>query len=222
MIGGIHLKDISMKAPLKNPATKGKGLFVVLEGIDGSGKTSVGKEVVSRLNSQGINATFTFEPSDLPVGKLLRTVLSGSVETDPHTHALLFAADREEHLRREIIPLLEKGELVVCDRYVYASMAYQGAKGVNMEYIWEINRKLPHFLVPDLLLLLDIQPDISLLRTTHRENADIFETPDYLGKVRENYLKLAADHEMKIVDAGMEMVCVVEAVLGKIMDNLKE
>jgi len=178
-----------------------KGLFVVLEGIDGSGKTSVGKELVRLLNDGGILSRFTFEPSDLPVGRLLREVLNGDIEVDAYTHALLFAADREEHLRSEVLPWLEDGTVVVCDRYVYASMAYQGAKGVSMDYVWSINAALPHFRVPDMILLLDVSPDISLQRTSDRNSPDIFETPRYLERVRDNYLQLVKEHEMKLVDA---------------------
>jgi len=194
---------------------------VVLEGIDGSGKTSVGKEVVTRLmKAYGIKAVFTFEPSDLPVGRLLREVLSGDHSTDPHTHALLFAADREEHLRIDVLPTLHKGITVICDRYVYASMAYQGAKGVSMEEIWRMNTRLPHFIIPDLTLLLDLPPDVSLKRTSDRESADIFERPDYLTKVRDNYLSMIDDHRIMVIDASVEFERVVEAVTNLIVREI--
>ena len=163
-----------------------------------------------------MNAHFTFEPSTLPVGKLLREVLSGEFTVDPYTHALLFAADREEHLRVEVQPKVEHGDLIVCDRYVYASMAYQGAKGVPMIDIWSMNGSLPHFRVPDLVLLLDIHPLISLKRTSHREDSDIFETPDYLNIVRDNYLKLVKQHDMKVIDASRRFEDVVQDVLTEI------
>jgi len=192
-------------------------MFVVLEGIDGSGKTSVGKEVVRLLRDAGIKARFTFEPSDLPIGRLLRDVLKGGIETDPHTHALLFAADREEHMRMEVLPLVEEGEIVICDRYVYASMAYQGAKGLELDYVWNMNTELPHFREPDLAFLLDVDPVRSLKRTTHREEADIFETPTYLQEVRKNYHLIAKEHDMIIVDAGQEMEKVVRDIHGMIL-----
>ena len=194
-----------------------KGHFVVLEGIDGSGKTSVGKEVVESLEVQGIRAHFTFEPSTLPVGRLLREVLKGDLTVDPHTHALLFAADREEHLREEVLPKVKEGMVVVCDRYIYASMAYQGAKGVDLREIWRMNSALPHFTVPDLTLLLDVPPEISLARTGHREQADIFEVPEYLHRVREIYLSLVEDHNIGIIDASMAFRDVVDRVLGEIL-----
>lgn len=200
--------------------TPEKGLFVVLEGIDGSGKTAVSKEVVKRLGSLDIPAWFTFEPSDHPVGSLLRSILNGKVETTAHTHALLFAADREEHLREQVLPRVESGHVVVCDRYVYASMAYQGAKDVNMDTIWEMNTTLPHFTVPDITILLDIPPDISLKRTHHREITDIFETPEYLTRVRDNYLSMVGKHGIIVVDACPDMETVVDQVTKIILEKL--
>jgi dTMP kinase len=203
-------------------------MFVVLEGIDGSGKTSVGREVVDRLNQKGIPAEFTFEPSDLPVGKLLREVLKGEFETSAHTHALLFAADREEHLREVVIPAMEQGTVVVCDRYVFASMAYQGARGVDVEGIWEMNTALPHFRIPDLSLLLDIPPEASLLRTDHRGSVDIFETPEFLSRVRDIYLQIERDHELdmfldlQIIDASQGFEDVVVDVLDAILMARKQ
>ena len=199
-----------------------KGLFVVLEGIDGSGKTTVGKEVVRHLNRNDIKAKFTSEPSNLPIGKLLRRVLNGDIEVDTYTHALLFAADREEHLRREVLPMLEEGNVVVCDRYVYASMAYQGARGVDMEYIWGMNSALPHFRVPGLIILLDVEPEASLRRTIYRKGADIFETPAYLSRVRENYLQLRERHGFVVIDAGARFREVVEQVLDRILTRLED
>ena len=195
---------------------------MVLEGIDGSGKTSVGREVVSRLETRGIPAMFTFEPSDLPVGRLLREVLKGEFETGAHTHALLFAADREEHLREVIIPAVQKGTVVVCDRYVFASMAYQGARGVGMSSIWEMNRALPHFRIPDLSLLLDIPSEASLLRTHHRGAADIFETPEFLNRVRDYYLRMVETHGLDIVDASQGFEAVVTNVLEAILTARKQ
>lgn len=191
-----------------------------MEGIDGSGKTSVGAEVASRLVAMDINAGFTFEPSDLPVGRLLREVLKGEFTTGAHTHALLFAADREEHLREVIIPALEQGSVMICDRYVYASMAYQGAREVDPDEIWRMNNALPHFRRPDITLLLDVPPDISLTRTHHRESADIFETPEYLSKVRDLYLEMVEDHNIIIVDASASFEDVVDSVLKIILITL--
>ena len=191
---------------------------MVLEGIDGSGKTSVGKEVVSRLNALGVPAGFTFEPSDLPVGRLLREVLRGEFSTGPHTHALLFAADREEHLREVVLPGIRSGLIMVCDRYVYASMAYQGARGVDPEEIWRMNAALPHFRRPDLAFLLDLPPGVGLGRTSHRGEADIFETPEYLSRVRERYLSMAETRGLRIIDATLPMEEVAEAVVRAILD----
>jgi len=172
------------------------------------------------LNQRHIPAEFTFEPSDLPVGELLREVLNGDLEVDAYTHALLFAADREEHLRIQIGPMLDKGITVICDRYVYASMAYQGAKGISPNTIWDLNSSMPHFREPDLLLLLDVDPERSLERTTDRASKDIFETVPYLKKVRENYLALVKDHDITIIDAGNQFETVVSEVLDKIIERL--
>jgi len=197
-------------------------MFVVLEGIDGSGKTSVGQEVVKRLTQRGIKAEFTFEPSDLPVGRLLREVLKGEFETSAHTHALLFAADREEHLREVVLPAVEQGTVMICDRYAFASMAYQGARGVDMNSIWEMNTALPNFRIPDLSLLLDVRPEASLLRTHHRGAVDIFETPEFLNTVRDNYLRMVETHGLRIIDASQGFEAVVSDVLEAILTARKQ
>ena len=192
-------------------------MFVVLEGIDGSGKTSVGREAVRRLNTEGRAADFTFEPSDLPTGRFLRQVLSGEIEVEPITQALLFAADREEHLKNVVIPSVETGKVVVCDRYAYASMAYQGAKGLSMDWILDTNHALPHFREPDAVVYLDIDPQTSLSRTHSRQGKDIFESVSYLERVRENYLSLAKEYGFLVVDAGQGF----EAVVGEVLEAVQ-
>lgn len=158
-----------------------KPKFIVLEGIDGSGTTTQAHRLVEHLGSA--RAVFTCEPTGEPIGRMIRTVLSGDHEVDPRTLALLFAADRREHLRA-IRESLHAGLTVVCDRYVLSSWAYQSLQN-PLAWIKAINED---FIVPDLLILLDLDPAIAEQRRAHRgERPEIFEVPQTQIAVREAY-----------------------------------
>jgi dTMP kinase len=135
------------------------GKFIVFEGIDGSGKTTQARLLTDTLRSRGKEVLLTAEPSDSPEGLVLRAVTS---RPGPEEEARLFTEDRRHHVEHVIRPALEAGLVVVCDRYVYSSVAYQGARGIDPERIISANR--PFLVPPDVILLLEVPVDQALDR----------------------------------------------------------
>lgn len=170
------------------------GRFIVLEGIDGSGTTTQAQRLVAALAQAGLGARFTCEPSGGPHGRQIRALLAPS--SDPVSRswdalALLFAADRLDHVAREIRPALDGGGTVICDRYDLSSLAYQSATapaGVDpVPWIRAINQRA---LRPDLTLVLDVDPDVAEARRAQRaQPAEIFEQRDLQRRLAELYAR---------------------------------
>jgi len=119
---------------------KKKGIFICIEGLDGSGKTTHTHRLVQNLQTKGFNAIYTTEPSRGDLGKFIRgTILEGKKRVPRVVEAVLFAVDRVEHFEKDVKPALAEGKVVVSDRCVYSSLAYQGAAGLDLEWIGEIN-----------------------------------------------------------------------------------
>lgn len=187
--------------------------FVVMEGIDGCGKSTVARRVAQRI---GKRAVFTREPTDSWLGKAVREG-KGS-EISPYTDALLFMADRAEHTER-IASWLAEGKLVVCDRYYHSTVAYQAAslKGVfeGDPFKWLLEANLKISIHPDLTVLLVIPPELSLERIKGRSSYSRFEKLEFLRQVHRNYLRLArSDKSIVKLDATRELDSVVRDVLG--------
>jgi dTMP kinase len=194
-----------------------RGAFICIEGIDASGKTTQARRLVKTLRRRGIDAVYTTEPSSGKVGKLIRRyVLDRERRVPIAVEALLFAADRVEHVETEIKPALEKGKVVVCDRYVYSTLAYQGAAGLDLEWIELINR---FALVPDLALFLDVTPEIVVKRLKRKRS--VMETPQNLERVREVYMRMLRDGRMVLVDGNKSVGDVTEEILRVVLDFLK-
>ncbi|MCX7942988.1 MAG: dTMP kinase [Deltaproteobacteria bacterium] len=184
------------------------GFFLVLEGIDGSGTTTIGKMLESELKSKRIKSHYTFEPTYGPIGSVIKNILSRRVVMnttrkgevfDQKSLALLFAADRIDHIRNEIEPLLSMGYIIICDRYKYSSYAYQSLF-VSEGWIREINT---YAIEPDLLIFLDVDVDIGLKRVGARGGVkEIYERRGLLKRVRSNYLNFITKVKFaKIVNA---------------------
>ncbi|WP_297513865.1 dTMP kinase [Thermococcus sp.] len=205
------------------------GIFIVLEGIDGAGKSTQAKLLKLWLEERGYEVVLTKEPTDTPFGKLIRKlVLTGGREgiidgakISHEAEALLFAADRAEHVDKLIKPALESGKVVISDRYFYSSLAYQWARGLDLEWLIDLNR---FAIRPDLVLLLDLPVKESMKRIRTRSIKTEFDKiVELQKKVRENYLKLAERFpEIKIVNAledvegvHKQIVALVEALLEK-------
>ena len=205
------------------------GVFIVLEGIDGAGKSTQAKLLKLWFEERGYEVVLTKEPTDTPFGKLIRRlVLTGGREgiidgakISHEAEALLFAADRAEHVDKLIKPALESGKVVISDRYFYSSLAYQWARGLDLEWLIDLNR---FAIRPDVVILLDLPVKESMKRIKTRSIKTEFDKIFELQKkVRENYLKLAERFpEIKIVNAledvegvHRQIVALVEALLKK-------
>ncbi len=160
--------------------------FIALEGIDGSGTTTQARMLADRLRFRGERVVCTSEPTDSPAGQLIRKALRQESRPDEVMLALLFAADRREHLKTTILPALARGEWVVTDRYLLSSIAYQST-GSPFEWVCELNRLFPR---PAVTVLLDVPVDAALERVARRGEAlDYYEKEGALNRVRENFLR---------------------------------
>jgi len=169
-----------------------QGKFIVFEGIDGSGKSTQLKRLYSYLTEQrNLNVVVTREPSDREIGTLLRSYLSGEKEGDERAIAALFAADRLDHVfgKGGIKETLERGVSVLCDRYVFSSLAYNGGM-LSLEWVEALNKMAMEGLKADLTIFIDISPEDSMRRILKRGHADRYETAERQTAVRESYLRL--------------------------------
>lgn len=162
----------------------GRGVFICVEGLDGCGKTTQTKLLVRRLK-RTCSAVYTCEPSSGDIGRFIRKNYlhadkRGSVEVE----ALLFAADRVEHVKDEVLPALSEEKIVVSDRYVYSSLAYQGAAGLDLGWIERVNE---HAVRPDLAVFIDVEPGTVIRRLKRKRS--VMENLETQLKVREVYVK---------------------------------
>lgn len=162
----------------------GHGIFICVEGLDGCGKTTQAKLLVKRLRKTR-EATYTAEPSKGEIGRLVKKCyLHAEKRGSIAVEALLFAADRLEHLKDEVLPALDRGKTVVSDRYVFSSLAYQGAAGLDLDWIEKINEQAVR---ADLAIFIDVQPETVIHRLKRKRS--VMENLQTQFKVREVYLK---------------------------------
>lgn len=201
-----------------------RGRLIVLEGLDGSGKTTQLAKLAASLRSSGIPIFETCEPSDGPVGRLVREILAGRVETDQKTIALLFAADRTDHLlRRDGGGLKEKiaaGVTVLCDRYYFSSYAYHGVH-LPMEWVIATNRLAADLLRPDLTVFLDLAPEACLARLRgDRRELELYENLESMRKVRAQFFaafdRLKDEERVVVVPAQESAELVAEEVWTRV------
>ena len=158
------------------------GLFVVFEGIDGTGKSTQLHLLADKLQQKGYAVVSTREPTDGPFGKKIRELFVDREVVSSEEELELFIADRDQHVQEVIAPALADGLIVVCDRYYLSTVAYQGANGLDPEFIMKKNMGFP---VPDLAIILEIEPAQSILRIQNQrnENPNTFEKESNLRKV---------------------------------------
>lgn len=209
------------------------GKFISFEGPDGAGKTSVIHQVQQDLVRQfgPEKIMYTREPGGNHISEEIRQVLFDGQNTDMdgRTEALLFAAARRQHLVSEIIPGLKAGKIILCDRYVDSSIAYQGAgRGLGETAIWQINQFAIDGLMPALTIYLDVESEVGLTRIAkHRANQVNRLDKEKLAfhrKVRQSYLRLQKEHpnRIKLIDASQPLDNVIKQVESTIHDRFSE
>lgn len=233
---------------MKAQASSTRGKFIVFEGIDGSGKTSVLEYVVEQLRAEGVKVLRTAEPSSLPTGQLIRQILRGHqpalipeaeraehaeraqlARPDPASMALLFMADRSFHLAMEVEPALADGATVLCDRYVWSSLVYQSPSHPGgIARIAELNADARP---ADLTIWLDVHPEIAIGRIgTRGGKAELYESLPQLQRARDAYSRLYAQHaqgdgsqsRVAYVCADGELAAVRALALRVVQGYLKE
>lgn len=187
--------------------------FIVFEGIDGAGKTTQLDLLEKSLFEQGIPVERTAEPTSGEIGKLLRRALSGELPKTPEELALLFTLDRVEH-NKAIEKTLADGKTVLCDRYYYSTIAYQG-NASDMDWVKSLSLGCPAIRTPDLCIFLDLSPEESIRRIQARgEAAEIYETKEQLTTIRSQFLNsLKTLPNVRIVDAAASPAEVHERIL---------
>ena len=184
-----------------------KGKFIVLEGIDGCGKSTQSRLLLEYLRSKGVACIGTREPTDGPIGGLIRQCLKGQIETDEKAIAALFVADRLDHIlgpREAILQKINEGVTVISDRYYFSSYAYHGAF-MSMDWVIEANRFSAEALRPDLNIFLDIEPEQSVKRLARRDELERYEKIEAMTLIREKYFE--AFEKLKDV----ERVCIIRS-----------
>jgi dTMP kinase len=171
------------------------GVFVCFEGGEGAGKSTQARALASELTDRGYHALLTFEPGDTAVGKELRRIVldPATGELSHRTEVLLYAADKAEHVDTVVMPALERGEVVITDRYVDSMLAYQGAgRTLDLAEVDRVARWATRDLRPHLTVVLDLDPQHGLGRFDERDRIE-GESPDFFLRAREAFLTLAAD-----------------------------
>ena len=196
---------------------KNKGRFICIEGLDGSGKTTHAHRLVQNLQKRGFDAVYTTEPSEGEIGKFIRaSVLQGKKRVPRVVEALLFAVDRVEHLEKDVKPALREGKVVVSDRCVYSSLAYQGAAGLDLVWIEEINS---FALPPDLALYIDVPPEVVVKRIKRKKS--VMERLETQRRVKQVYMKFVDNGKLMPIDGDRKKIEVEQNVLNVILDFLE-
>ena len=191
-----------------------RGSFIVFEGIDGAGKSTVCRGVASTLERRGMSVDVTAEPTHEGIGAFIRS--GGAGRISQRTEALLFVADRNDHTEH-MMRAVSEGRIVLCDRYAASTIAYQSAKldGDGTDWDWLVDINSDFIRRPDAVILLDIDPEKGMSRVgTRGEEISKFEDLSFLKQVRENYLRLADLYGYHVVDASKAP----EDVLADVME----
>ena len=206
-------------------------LFVTIEGPEGSGKTTIGKKIVEKLIASGYEVIYTREPGGIEIAEQIRNVILDVKNTnmDPKTEALLYAASRRQHLIEKIVPALKDNKIIICDRFVDSSLAYQGhARKLGIDNVYEINKFAIDTLMPDLTLLFDIDPKLGLERINANKLREVnrldLEQLEFHTLVREGFLKIQSrePNRIKIVDASKSIEEVFNAAYQLIEEAIRK
>ncbi|USG65881.1 dTMP kinase [Brevibacillus ruminantium] len=190
--------------------TRKTGRFITVEGADGAGKSTVVTRLYEALQNKGWDVLLTREPGGIEIAEKIREIILNPehIKMDKRTEALLYAAARRQHLAEKVLPALEGGKLVLCDRFIDSSLAYQGyARGIGIDEVFAINQFAVENCMPDLTLYFDVRPEVGLARINATKDREInrldLEALDFHEKVREGYrlvIERFADR-FQIIDA---------------------
>jgi dTMP kinase len=197
-------------------------VFITFEGPEGAGKTTILQKVADTLKEKGLKIVVTREPGGIQISEQIREIILDPKNTmmDARTEALLYAAARRQHLVEKVMPALAEGCIVLCDRFIDSSLAYQGhARGLGIEEIYQINKFAIETCMPDKTIYFDIHPEEGLARIRANENREVnrldLEKLHFHEKVREGYLMIAEVEKkrIQIIDASQSIEDVYNEVL---------
>lgn len=204
-------------------------MFITFEGGEGSGKSTVIREIARRIEERGREVVLTREPGGTPISEEIRNVIldKRNTDMDPRTEALLYAASRRQHVVQKILPALKEGKVVISDRYLDSSLAYQGnARGLGMASVFNMNLFATEGLEPDLTLFFDLEPETGIERIEANPDREVnrldLEKLSFHQKVREGFEKLLKEnpHRMVRIDASRHLDEVIEDVWGHVEKRL--
>lgn len=196
-----------------------QGLFIVIEGIDGTGKSTQAKRLGEWFTAQGRDVVLSYEPTAGPWGKKIRET-GATGRLSPQDELQYFLNDRQQHVSELITPSLAAGKVVILDRYYFSTMAYQGLRGFDPQEIRRMNEVFAP--IPDLLLIMDLDVDAALRRIGARgDTANAFEKRENLERCREIFLSLKDEDFVRVVNASGTLDEITNRVIGAVSDCLK-
>ena len=204
-------------------------MFITIEGPEGSGKTTAVDTAGKELEKMGYQIVRTREPGGTPIAEQIRNVILDKNNTamDQRTEALLYAASRRQHLVEKVWPALKEGKIVVCDRYLDSSLAYQGgARGLGVDNILNVNMFATEGTFPDLTLLFDLQPEVGLARIAANSDREVnrldLEKLEFHTKVRNTFLELAKRYPERfvVIDASQSREEVAKKTLEVMLSRI--
>lgn len=203
------------------------GVFITFEGGEGSGKTTIANMIKETLSQEGYNVILTREPGGVDIAEKIRDVIVDVKNTnmDRKTEALLYAASRRQHLVEKVIPALQLGCIVICDRYVDSSLVYQGiARGIGIDEVYEMNLFATDNKLPDRTIFFDVKPEIGLKRVHSDNQREInrldLEKLDFHQKVYEGYLTICDKYKDRIVKVDAHKG--VDEVYKQVLERIRE
>lgn len=201
--------------------TRHRGFLISIEGIDGTGKTTQVQLLKEWLERQGKEAIVLKEPTQGRYGKEIYALAAAHDLKDPMRELELFMLDRKEDVRDNILPALNAGKIVIMDRYYQSNMAYQGARGLEVQRIKEENERFSP--VPDLIIILDIDPEASMHRVRTRKNTvDHFENEAYLRKVRDIFMQIGKQPNAVVINSDAPIEEVHERIVRAVKEKMPE
>ena len=201
-----------------------KGLFITFEGTEGSGKTTLIDKVENYLNDKGFKVIKTREPGGIKIAEQIRNVILdvNNTKMDKITEALLYAASRRQHLVEKVLPNLEKGYIVICDRFIDSSLAYQGyARGIGIDKVYKINLSATDGILPDYTFYIDVRPEIGLSRiekNNREQNRLDLENITFHKNVYEGYKQVEKMFPERFININGEQS--IEEVFNDIKNKL--